>query len=112
MKDFPYIEATDLPADRNGSLGKVRREVRLVYNHNRNSVEKLELLATTLRYVLNKIDEGMKTPDRDNKSETTLHFRDKAIASAEVTPGFTPTVVAPKPTVTKRAAQRTTKKDK
>lgn len=114
MKDFPFIDSIDLPSDPGGTLSKTRTELAKAYNYNRNSPEKLKLLADTMIFIVDAITKGLGTPDSAEVEAYRMHFVDKTIEAAEVTPGFTPRkkkVVKPKPT-RKRAAKRTTKKAK
>ncbi len=100
MKDFPFIDNTQLPSDINGALGKARRELLRAYNYNRNSPDKMTLLGNTLAYVLKHITHGLGTPDSAELTAFRDFTNDQVIAQTKTTSGFT----KPKPT---RAAKRT-----
>ena len=109
MKDFKYMDVTDLPSDINGSLGKVRTTLARAYNFNRDNPQKLQLLADTMVTILAAITKGLGTIDPNEVIDYQAYINQQAIDLISVSPGFTPIKkTKPKP---KRAAKRTTQKD-
>ena len=78
------------------------------YNYNRNSPEKLKLLANTMLTIVDAIVKGLGTPDKADVETYRKYLIDEKIANTDTSPGFTQ--VKPKPK-SNRAAKRTTQKD-
>lgn len=106
MRDFKYIDTVDLPSDPNGSLSNARTSLARAYNFNRNSPQKLQLLADTMLVVLKAITDGLNTVDPAEVVNYQAYKNDKVISATKTTPGFTKPEPKPetKPT---RAAKRT-----
>lgn len=78
-----YIDTTDLPSDPNGSLADLRKSLRMAFNHNRDSADKMELLKTTLEFVLARIDMPEETPAPTKPQPTTADKKSKPVLSRE-----------------------------
>lgn len=87
MAEFRYIESTDQPSDVNGSLGNLRTSLRLAYNTNRGSLEKLLLIKETLQQVIDRIDEGfaieLDIPEHTVPDILSIDTQDKKTPKAE-----------------------------
>jgi hypothetical protein len=71
-----FLEVTEMPTDKYGTLGALRGALVAIYNKCRSSRESMALLMTTLKFVYNKCLEHEK--QFEVKTETKETVKDSA----------------------------------
>ena len=60
-----HLDPTDLPSDKNGSLGRLRTVLLSAYNNSRDVPTKRALLLKTLKFVVTHIEHGIRTDEAE-----------------------------------------------
>ena len=113
--DFHYLDATDLPSDPNGSMGKLRRELAKVYNSSRTQKSKMKLLLDTMNYTIGMIEAGFERKILTKDQKTAIANQDKIdnidkpkkVTKPKPESKLSTSPVRGRPKATNRAAKRT-----